>query len=87
MNGKSKGVKRSATWADVTSARKRGMKEMLEIVTYALTSKQGFEKDGIDLLMQNVAYVMESVAEGRVNMRDIRETVKDEVRVVFITEK
>lgn len=87
MSGKSKGIKRSATWADVTSARKRGMKEMLEVVTYTLTSKQGFEKDDIDLLMQNVAYVMESVSEGRINMRDIRETVKDEVKVVFTTEK
>lgn len=82
-----KGVKRNATWADVTSARKRGMKEMLEIVTYALTSKQGFEKDDIDLLMQNVAYVMESVSEGRINMKDIRETVKDEVKVAFTTGK
>lgn len=82
-----KGVKRNATWSDVTSARKRGMKEMLEVVTYALTSKQGFDKDDIDQLMQNVAYVMEAVSEGRVNMRDIRETVKDEVKVVFTTEK
>ena len=82
-----KGVKRNATWADVTSARKRGMKEMLEVVTYALTSKQGFDKDDIDRLMQNVAYVMEAVSEGRVNMRDIRETVKDEVKVVFTTGK
>ena len=82
-----KGVKRNATWADVTSARKRGMKEMLEIVTYALTSKQGFEKDNIDQLMQNVAYVMESVSEGRINMKDIRETVKDEVKVAFTTGK
>ncbi len=82
-----KGVKRNATWADVTSARKRGMKEMLEIVTYTLTSKQGFEKDDIDQLMQNVAYVMESVSEGRVNMKDIRETVKDEVKVAFTTGK
>ncbi len=82
-----KGVKRNATWADVTSARKRGMKEMLEIVTYALTSKQGFEKDDIDQLMQNVAYVMESVSEGRINMKDIRETVKDEVKVAFTTGK
>ena len=82
-----KGVKRNATWADVTSARKRGMKEMLEIVTYALTSKQGFEKDDIDELMQNVAYVMESVSEGRLNLKDIRETVKDEVKVAFTTGK
>ena len=82
-----KGVKRNATWADVTSARKRGMKEMLEIVTYALTSKQGFEKDDIDQLMQNVAYVMESVSEGRLNLKDIRETVKDEVKVTFTTGK
>ncbi len=82
-----KGVKRNATWADVTSARKRGMKEMLEIVTYALTSKQGFEKDDIDQLMQNVAYVMESVSEGRLNLKDIRETVKDEVKVAFTTGK
>lgn len=82
-----KGVKRNATWADVTSARKRGMKEMLEIVTYSLTSKQGFEKDDIDQLMQNVAYVMESVSEGRINMKDIRETVKDEVKVAFTTGK
>ena len=82
-----KGVKRNATWADVTSARKRGMKEMLEIVTYALTSKQGFEKDDSDQLMQNVAYVMESVSEGRINMKDIRETVKDEVKVAFTTGK
>ena len=82
-----KGVKRNATWADVTSARRRGMKEMLEVVTYSLTSKQGFDKDDIDLLMQNVAYVMESVSEGRITMRDIRETVKDEVKVVFTTEK
>lgn len=82
-----KGVKRNATWADVTSARKRGMKEMLEVVTYALTSKQGFEKDDIDKLMQNVAYVMESVSEGRINMKDIRETVKDEVKVAFTTGK
>ena len=82
-----KGVKRNATWADVTSARKRGMKEMLEIVTYALTSKQGFEKDDNDQLMQNVAYVMESVSEGRINMKDIRETVKDEVKVAFTTGK
>lgn len=82
-----KGVKRNATWADVTSARKRGMKEMLEVITYALTSKQGFEKDDIDQLMQNVAYVMESVSEGRLNMKDIRETVKDEVKVAFTTGK
>lgn len=82
-----KGVKRNATWADVTSARKRGMKEMLEVVTYALTSKQGFEKDDIDQLMQNVAYVMESVSEGRLNIKDIRETVKDEVKVAFTTGK
>lgn len=82
-----KGVKRNATWADVTSARKRGMKEMLEVVTYTLTSKQGFEKDDIDQLMQNVAYVMESVSEGRINMKDIRETVKDEVKVAFTTGK
>lgn len=82
-----KGVKRNATWADVTSARKRGMKEMLEVVTYTLTSKQGFEKDDIDLLMQNISYVMGSVSEGRVNMRDIRDTVKDEVKIVFTTEK
>ena len=82
-----KGVKRNATWADVTSARKRGMKEMLEVVTYALTSKQGFEKDDIDQLIQNVAYVMESVSEGRINMKDIRETVKDEVKVAFTTGK
>lgn len=87
MNSKNKGIKRGATWADVTSARKRGMKEMLEVVTYTLTSKQGFEKDDIDLLMQNIAYVMESVSEGRVNMRDIRDTVKDEVKIVFTTEK
>lgn len=82
-----KGVKRNATWADVTSARKRGMKEMLEVITYALTSKQGFEKDDIDQLMQNVAYVMESVSEGRLNIKDIRETVKDEVKVAFTTGK
>ncbi len=82
-----KGVKRNATWADVTSARKRGMKEMLEVVTYALTSKQGFEKDDVELLMENVAYVLDSVSEGRVNMKDIREAVKDEVKVAFITGK
>lgn len=82
-----KGVKRNATWADVTSARKRGMKEMLEVVTYALTSKQGFEKDDIEVLMQNVAYVLDSVSEGRVNMKDIREAVKDEVKVAFTTGK
>ena len=71
----------------MTSARKRGMKEMLEVITYALTSKQGFEKDDIDQLMQNVAYVMESVSEGRLNIKDIRETVKDEVKVAFTTGK
>ena len=37
--------------------------------------------------MQNVAYVMESVSEGRLNMKDIRETVKDEVKVAFTTGK
>ena len=82
-----KGVKRNATWADVTSARKRGMKEMLEVVTYELTSKQGFEQDDIEVLMQNVAYVLDSVSEGRVNMKDIREAVKDEVKVAFTTGK
>ena len=82
-----KGVKRNATWTDVTNARKRGMKEMLEIVTYALASKQGFEKEDVETLMQNVAYVMESVSEGRINMKDIRETVRDEVQVAFTTGK
>lgn len=80
-----KGMKRSATWADVASARKRGMKEMLEIVTYALSSKQGFEKDDIKYLMENISYTLDSISDGRITMKDIQETIKDEIKVAFTT--
>lgn len=80
-----KGMKRNATWADVASARKRGMKEMLEIATYALSSKQGFEKDDIEYLMENISYTLDSISDGRITMKDIQETIKDEIKVAFTT--
>lgn len=79
--------KRVPRWIDVKNARTQGMKEMLEVVTYVLTSKQGFKKDDIDDMMQNISYVLESVSEKRLDMKDIRDTIRDEVKVAFTTGK
>ena len=79
--------RRPATQADVRKAKKEAQTLAIDacwaILFSAMRDKEGYGQKRLRRLWDEVNYLSESVSAGRVNIRDLAETLRDEAGITL----
>ena len=87
MNKKVNPRRRPATQADVRKAKKEAQTLAIDacwgILFSVMRDKEGYGQKRLRRLWDEVNYLSESVSSGRVNIRDLAETLRDEAGITL----
>ena len=87
MNKKVNPRRRPATQADVRKAKKEAKTLAIDacwaILFSVMRDKEGYGAKRLRRLWDEVNYLSESVSSGRVNIRDLAETLRDEAGITL----
>ena len=79
--------RRPATQADVRKAKKEAQTLAIDacwaILLSVMRDKEGYGQKRLRRLWDEVNYLSESVSSGRVNIRDLAETLRDEAGITL----